>query len=98
MNVTFDDDDLERLFTDPKFTMRLPSAVVRKYRQRMQEIIAATDERDVRALKSLHLERLKGKREGQLSIRLNDQYRLIFVLETEDPGKVVRVVGVEDYH
>lgn len=98
MNVTFDDDDLERLFTDPKFTMRLPPAVVRKYRQRMQEIIAAVDERDVRALKSLHLERLKGKREGQLSIRLNNQFRLVFILETGESGKVARIIGVEDYH
>lgn len=38
---------------------------------------AATLE-DLRAWKSLRLEKLKGRRAGQLSIRINDQYRICF--------------------
>ncbi|RHZ36229.1 type II toxin-antitoxin system RelE/ParE family toxin [endosymbiont GvMRE of Glomus versiforme] len=40
------------------------------------------------------LEKLKGRRQGQHSIRVNDQFRLCFIWET---GKVYQVELV-DYH
>ena len=41
-----------------------------------------------------HLERLTGDREGQYSIRINDQYRICFVWTEEGPG----AVEIVDYH
>jgi len=40
------------------------------------------------------LELLKGDRSGQLSIRINDQYRICFVWEADGP----RDVEIVDYH
>jgi proteic killer suppression protein len=51
----------------------------------MQYIRAASDERDFYALKSLHYEKLHGKRSHQRSMRLNDQFRLI--LQSMHVGK-----------
>jgi len=61
-------------------------------------IQAAADERDLYAAKSLHYEHLKGKREGQRSIRLNDQYRLILVVEEDEQGKFLHIIEIADYH
>ena len=64
----------------------------------MQVIRSAPDERVFYGMKSLHFEKLQGKRSHQRSIRLNDQWRLIIEFEGKDPGKIVVVVSIEDYH
>jgi toxin HigB-1 len=61
-------------------------------------IESAADERDLRNLKGLRLEKLKGDRAGQSSMRLNKQFRLVVTFEREDEGNVLVVVGIEDYH
>ncbi len=100
MEVVFADDDLDRLEVDSGFIVRnMPQGIVKAYRKRMQIIRAALDERDFYKLKSLHFERLEGKRKHQYSMRLNDQYRLVLELLDKDPQrKVVKIVSIEDYH
>jgi len=98
MHPRFACSDLERLEADASFTAGLPPAVVTAFRKRMQQIRAATDERDLYQLRSLRFERLKGKRKGQRSIRLNDQWRLIMSIEECEEGKVVVIMEVTDYH
>lgn len=49
-------------------------------------------------MKSLRFEKLKGARQKQHSMRLNDQWRLILEFEGEGTTKVVVVCGIEDYH
>lgn len=98
MEVAFADDDLDRLETDPSFDMGLPQGVVKAYRKRLQVIRSAPDERDFRALKSLHFERLKGRRQHQHSMRLNEQYRLVLEFEGSGHATRLRIVAVEDYH
>lgn len=98
MEVTFANDDLCQLDSDRSFRMGLSADVVRAYRKRMQQIRSAVDERDLRALKSLHFEKLDGKRRGQYSVRLNDQFRLVFKLNGVGSEKQVLIVGVVDYH
>jgi proteic killer suppression protein len=98
MDVEFDDEDLDRLETDARFTADYSQEVVRAYRRRIQQIRAIHDERDLYAIKSLHCEKLKGNREGQHSIRLNLQWRLIFELRGSHPCKIIGIVEIADYH
>lgn len=98
MKIRFGHRDLERLFTDPKFTAGHGREIDMMYRARIQMIMAATDERTFRALKALHFEQLKGKRAHQHSLRLKNQWRLILELEGKGADKVAVVVGIEDYH
>jgi len=98
MEVEFDDDDLNRLEIDAQFTAGFSQEIVRAYRMRMQQIRSALDERDFYRLKSLRFEKLKGDREGQHSMRLNVQWRLIVELRGEAPCKVVALVEIVDYH
>lgn len=98
MDVSFKDRSLDQLEEDASYDGGFSDAVVKAYRKRMQQIRAATDERTFYALKSLHFEKLKGDRDGQYSMRLNDQWRLIIELHGQAPNKIVHVVEIVDYH
>jgi len=97
--VQFEDDDLKRLYEDPQYRLpRLGEDLTRAYRKVVGFISSAADERDLVAMRSLHFEKLKGKRAGQYSLRLNQQWRLIIRLIENEEGKIVVVVEVVDYH
>lgn len=98
MDVEFDDSALDRLETDAQFTAGFSQEVVRAYRKRMQQIRAARDERDFFAIRSLNFEKLKGSRDGQHSVRLNLQWRLVVEIRGDHPCKVVGIIEVVDYH
>ena len=97
MEVEFKDADLRRLFEDARFDGGRSRAVVRAYRKRVTSIKAAVDERDIRAVKGNHFEKLAGK-EGEYSIRLNKQWRLILAFQTRNGIKTVVLLRIADYH
>jgi proteic killer suppression protein len=98
MEVQFVDDELEHIACDPNAKTSWEVGLVKKFRQRIQQLQAAPDERVLRALKSLHFEKLKGNRDHQHSIRLNDQWRLILEFDHSTVPKTVNVISIEDYH
>ena len=55
---------------------------------------AAKELRDLSAPPGNHLERLRGDRKGQHSIRINDQWRICFVWRDGDAYDV----EITDYH
>lgn len=98
MEVEYSDKSLALVETDRAAETRLPIALISSMRQKLVVIRAAPDERTLRNWKSLHYEKLGGKRSGQRSIRLNNQWRLIFELDTERRPNKMTILGVEDYH
>jgi proteic killer suppression protein len=98
LRVEYGSDLLRRLAEDPDFRpKKWGTDVIRAYRKKLQLIVDATDERDLRAMRSLRLEQLSGDREGTSSIRLNDQFRLILNFKTEDE-RVAVILELVDYH
>ena len=98
LDVVFRDKALHALATDKNARSGFPQAVEKKFRQRVQQLMAAADERDLYNLKSLHFERLKGDKSHQHSLRLNDQWRLIVEFQDASPNRRVVIVSIEDYH
>lgn len=98
MDVTFKDPSLDRLEIDVVYSAGFGGDLVRAYRKAMQHVRAATDERTFYSRKSFRFEKLKGDRESQYSLRLNDQWRLIIELHGNAPNKIVHVVEIVDYH
>ena len=98
MKIEFADDDLARICTDQAFRLGLPVAVIRKARFRLIQMEAARDERDLRNLKGLHYKKGKGEREGTRSVRINDQYRIVFTLSDDERPPIVRVIEIGDTH
>lgn len=98
MNFDFADEDLKRLFCDPDCKSRWSREIVKAFRKRIQFIKVAIDERDFYGMKSLHFEKLEGKRSHQKSMRLNDQVRLVMHVKTENEKKTIIIDSIEDYH
>ena len=44
------------------------------------------------------MEKLQGDRDGQYSVRVNDQYRLIFTITQDDEGNYLLIIELVDYH
>ena len=72
--------------------------IVTAYRKRVNQLMAAPDERTFYAQKGMRYEKLGGDRSHQRSIRLNEQFRLIVELDSSGPEKVLWIVRIEDYH
>jgi proteic killer suppression protein len=63
-------------------------------RRRLQRLDAATSLADLATIPENRLERLHGDRQGQHSIRINDQWRICFVWREDGPHEV----EIVDYH
>lgn len=98
MRVEFADDRLLLLFTHEAHKLGLPIAVIRAARNKLLQLEQADDERTLRSWKSLNYKKLSGEREGQRSIRVNDQYRIIFELINHERPPIIRVLEIDDTH
>src|SRR5437899_10112318 len=81
---TFADRDAEALFNG-RFAKKLAQDIQRIAQRKLRLIHQAEELRDLAAPPGNRLEPLKGKRRGQHSIRIDDQWRICFVWRTEPP-------------
>lgn len=98
MDVVFADEKLSLIETERAGETQLSVALIKSARRKLTVLRAAPDDRTLREWKSLHYEKLKGGRAGQRSVRLNDQFRLIFTVNNETSPPTVTILGIEDYH
>lgn len=98
MDCEFKSVKLEDVFFDHDSTLGHGSAVDKAYRKVLGKILAAIDERDLRAMKSLRYHKLKGKRNYQHSIKLTHQWRLIVERIDRNGRTGLLIISVEDYH
>jgi proteic killer suppression protein len=63
---------------------------------RLASLEAATPLGDLAVVRGHRLERLKGDRAGQHSIRINDQWRICFIWN--NPERCAEQVEIVDYH
>lgn len=99
MRVRFEDVDLERVYVRPESGQaRLGVDLVRSFRKKVGIIGASVSEVDLRSMRSLNFEKLSGDRDGQHSLRLNQQWRLIVELVADDQGTLVKIIEIVDYH
>lgn len=98
MEVEFAEEWLALIETDQAGQTRLSVAIIKSARRKLAVLRAAPDDRTLRAWKSAHYEKLKGDREGQRSVRLNNQFRLIFLVNETTAPATVTILGIEDYH
>jgi proteic killer suppression protein len=90
---SFASDETERIFLGNVST-RLPKDIQRTARRKLIYLDDAEDLQDLLAPPGNHLEKLKGNRSGQYSIRINDQWRICFKWVDNKP----RNVEIVDYH
>ncbi len=93
MIKSFADKETEKVYRQ-EFSRKLPQAIQRIALRKLMMLNAAETMEDLRVPPSNHLERLSGDREGQYSIRINQQYRICFKVV----GKDFFDVEIVDYH
>lgn len=72
----------------------LPKELHHKAQIKLARLGAMTSMQDLQEIRGNHLEKLKGKRQDQYSLRINDQYRICFKWEQENATDV----EITDYH
>ncbi len=73
---------------------RLPREILKRAREKLDMLNNAESLDDLRVPKASRLEKLSGNREGQWSIRINDQWRICF----EWREGYAWEVEITDYH
>ena len=90
---SFRDRETEKVFERER-SRRLPPDVQRRAHRKLLLVDAAEALDDLRVPPGSRLERLSGKRAGQYSIRVNDQWRICFRWVRGDAYDV----EITDYH
>ena len=97
MNLEFGNRRLRRCFEEEKEALRRWGPVVgRRYVERVNFILAATDWDDLFEFRFLGLHPLRGDRQGQFAARLTGRHRLI--MRPGVSGNEILIIDVEDYH
>lgn len=85
--------ETEALFRG-RSSRRLPDDLQRRALRKLLVINAADTLGELRRIPGNRLEKLKGARSGQHSVRINDQWRICFVWRDGDADRV----EIVDYH
>lgn len=93
MIKTFASKETEKIFLG-QASKKLPIDIQRTARRKLLYLDDAEDLQDIQAVPGNKLEKLKGNRAGQYSIRINDQWRICFKW-TRNKAQNVEIV---DYH
>lgn len=95
MIASFKDEESELIWKG-QFSkkIKLPSQLHNVARRKLRMIAAATTQGTLKVPPNNRLEALKGDREGQWSIRINDQWRICFKWQNGNAHEV----EITDYH
>lgn len=98
VRIDFLDKKLQALYTQEKGARRLDPGVYEALLEVVAAVQAANSQQDLRALKSLHYEKLKGDRKADRSLRLHKGYRLIVREQRDADGIYIQIIEIDDYH
>lgn len=90
---SFKDKETEKVFSRT-FSRKLPHDIQQTAYRKLRMINNSLDLEDLRLPPANRLEKLKGDREGQYSIRINKQWRICFEWSNGDAYNV----EIDDYH
>ncbi|MFQ5398884.1 MAG: type II toxin-antitoxin system RelE/ParE family toxin [Anaerolineae bacterium] len=93
MIQTFKDVEAERIFHRER-SRKLPHTIQQVALRKLRMLNRAITLNDLRIPPANRLEKLKGSRSGQYSIRINDQWRICFEWRDGDAYEV----EIVDYH
>lgn len=93
MIKSFKDKETEKVYSR-EGSRKLPEDIQQVALRKLRMINNAKNLNDLAIPPANNLEKLKGDREGQYSVRINDQWRICFTWKDGDAHEV----GITDYH
>ena len=97
MLFKFASNKLEELYYSGKGAKDYPFEVVRAFVKKVNAIKDASNENDLRKIRSLNFESMKGEK-GKYSIRLNKSWRLIVSMTKNTLGKIVIILEIVNHY
>jgi len=99
MIVQFKTKELEKLYytllNKLKGKQKYSREIIKQYKRKVQILEDIKNLEELRPFKGLNFEYLKGDREGDCSIKLNDQFRLIFE-PIKDKSNVIIILFITE--
>lgn len=93
MIVSFDCRETERIW-EGQISRKLPRDIQDRALRKLRQLHVAMTLEDLKIPPSNRLEVLKGNRKGQMSLRINNQWRLCFIWKEGEASQV----EIVDYH
>lgn len=97
MVVTFEKTYLKELYEQGRCSnkkYRFQPQVVKNYRRRIEQLQSVPTPATLYQFNSLNFEALKGDKAGLYSIRVNDQYRIEFSLDTDSERPILTICNI----
>ena len=104
MEVTFEKEYLREMYRTGKTTdkkHRFQPAIIRKYIRVIDIMINQPDTVALADYNSLNYEKLKGKKAGLSSVRINDQYRIEFeekIVENQSVATICNITELSNHY
>jgi len=104
MEVTFEKEYLREMYRTGKTTdkkHRFQPAIIRKYIRVIDIMINQPDTVALADYNSLNYEKLKGKKAGLSSVRINDQYRIEFeekIVESQSVATICNITELSNHY
>jgi len=90
---SFADKESRKLYVTGK-SRRFPPGIIRQTLRRLEQINSAGKIEDLTAFPGNRLEAMRGGMKGKHSVRINDQWRIVFIFSEGDAYDV----EITDYH
>lgn len=97
MIITFGQKYLKELFENGKCLdkkHRFQPQIIKTYQRRIEQLSAAPSPEALYQFNSLQFEALKGNKAGLFSIRVNNQYRIEFTLDTDSDHPILSICNI----
>lgn len=102
MIVHFNNQILEYYYLTPLDEIRgkqsFSKDIIKQFKKKVQLLSGISRLGQLRQFKGLNFEFLKGDRSGECSIRLNDQFRLIFRQELENHIEIILIIEISKHY
>jgi proteic killer suppression protein len=98
MKIEFRDKRMALILTEKAHELGLPPAVIKACRSKLVFLDAAPDELSIRNWKSLQYKKLEGDKHGRRTVRINDQYRIVFTIDEDTNPPTIVIWEIGDPH
>jgi proteic killer suppression protein len=93
MIISFADKETEKIWRGI-VSLKIPNEIQNVARRKLRMLNNSITVNDLRVPPANHLEKLKGDLKGLHSVRINDQWRIVFLWQDGNCAEV----KIEDYH
>jgi proteic killer suppression protein len=93
MRVSFNTEELARLYATPlgeiRGKLKYSKTIIKQYKKKIVILLTIKGIGELKEHRGLNFERLKGDMKEYYSIRLNEQFRLLFKIVHEEEAEIV---------